>query len=233
MDSYLAVDELDILGALRITVSCSILSSCLVGGIFGQSSISIHLGEVQGTVEATGKIGHIYVEGEFLSKELQKLVLGGASGSHQVVSGSDIGVCSGGHKAKLEGITTGSDAVGALIVTSVESAVCGAGHSIRAEGLVPSVTSVAVRVAIYVVQPPPVCIENDGLGGSRASTCSALTDSQRRVGLCRQGAGLLGTSTKHKGSKSERSSSCHDERMVVVADDGKTTLEGGIFCPYM
>ena len=139
------------------------------------------------------------------------MVLGGASGSHQVVSGPDIGICSGGHKAKLEGIATGCDAVGALIVTSVESAVCGAGSSIGAEGGVPGVTSVAVGVASYIVQPSPVCVENDGLGGSRASTCSALTDSQRRVGLCRQSAGLLGASTEHEGSKSKSSSSCHDE----------------------
>jgi len=49
----LSPDELDVVWALGVTVASAILGSSLVGGVFGLASVSLHLDEVEGSVDAT------------------------------------------------------------------------------------------------------------------------------------------------------------------------------------
>jgi len=58
----LSVNELDIVGALGIAVSSTVGSSGLVSRILGHTTISVHLYEVKGTVEATWKLAHVDIE---------------------------------------------------------------------------------------------------------------------------------------------------------------------------
>ena len=51
--SHLAVDELEITRALRVAVTRAILGSCLVTRVLTHATISVHLDEVEGTVDAT------------------------------------------------------------------------------------------------------------------------------------------------------------------------------------
>lgn len=53
MSSYLAGNELEVSGALSITVTCSVRGSSLVGRVLGKTTIGIHLDKVQGTVDTT------------------------------------------------------------------------------------------------------------------------------------------------------------------------------------
>lgn len=54
--AYLAVNELEIPGALGITVTSSVLGASLVGGVLLQTAVSIHGDKVQRTVEATWQV---------------------------------------------------------------------------------------------------------------------------------------------------------------------------------
>jgi hypothetical protein len=74
-DVGLAIDELDVVRALRVTVSSSVLGTSLVVS-FADTTVSCHLDEVKSTVEATGELGDIDVEGELLAHEVEHLVLG-------------------------------------------------------------------------------------------------------------------------------------------------------------
>jgi len=81
--TYLSVDELQVLRALSITVAGAVLGACLVVWVLGKSTIGVHGDEVEGTVQATGQVGHIDVKGELLVLELEHLVLG-VSRVHEV-----------------------------------------------------------------------------------------------------------------------------------------------------
>ena len=69
-----SINELDVLWALGITVSSSVLGTSLIPGPSRQSSICIHLCEVESAIKTAGKVGHIHVECEFLVEKLQDLV---------------------------------------------------------------------------------------------------------------------------------------------------------------
>lgn len=94
MSIHLAGDELEISGALCVTVTCSVRSSSLVGRVLGKTTIGVHLDKVQGTVDPaawkTGqlanlgqlfsfrgltKTGDIDVKGELLVLQLEQFVL--------------------------------------------------------------------------------------------------------------------------------------------------------------
>ena len=49
----LAVDELEVTGALGIAVTCTVLGARLVARVLGQATVLVHGDEVQGAVEAT------------------------------------------------------------------------------------------------------------------------------------------------------------------------------------
>jgi len=64
-------DELNVLRALSIAVSSSIVSSSLVARVLTETTIGIHLGEVESSVKSTGEFADIDVEGEFLVLEVE------------------------------------------------------------------------------------------------------------------------------------------------------------------
>lgn len=75
MYTYLAVNELDVMGTLCITVSGSVSSTSLVIGVLGLSTIGIHGGEVNCTVQTARKVGDVDVEGELPVLELGNFVV--------------------------------------------------------------------------------------------------------------------------------------------------------------
>jgi hypothetical protein len=106
----LAVDELDVVGTLRITVTGSELGSGLVVAL-AHSTVGGHLDEVESTVETARQLGDIDVEGELLADEVEHLVLG--VGLHEV--GTRTNVCSAvalGDELDAQGIAAGGDTVG-------------------------------------------------------------------------------------------------------------------------
>lgn len=69
-----SVDELQILWALSITVSRSILGTGQVGGVLGHSSVGVHGHEVESAVQSARKVGDIHIERELLTQKLELLV---------------------------------------------------------------------------------------------------------------------------------------------------------------
>ena len=63
--SHLAADELDVLGALRVAVTSSVLGTNLVPREARHTTIGIHLREVDGTVKTARKVRHVDIESEF------------------------------------------------------------------------------------------------------------------------------------------------------------------------
>lgn len=180
----LAVDELDVVRALRVTVSGSVLGTSLVGGELGHATIGVHLTEVDSTVQAARQLRHIHVKGELLVEQVEHAVLGVRS--HQVGTRTDVaavGVL--GDKVELQGTgARGGDAVGATVVCTIDRAVCGAGRAIWAERCVPGVARVAVCVSAGGVRPAPVGIKRDlGLLRLAAAGGRARLDGERRVCL--------------------------------------------------
>jgi len=88
-DVSLAIDELQVMGALRIAIPSSVRSTSLIVGVLGGTTIRIHFHEVEGTVQATGQVAHVHVEGEFLVLQFEDLVC--VLGSQEVQAGSDVG----------------------------------------------------------------------------------------------------------------------------------------------
>ena len=70
--SHLAVDELDVMRTLSVTVSSSVTGTSLVPGVLGKTTILVHLDEVQGTVQATGQARDINVELTTVSRRYSK-----------------------------------------------------------------------------------------------------------------------------------------------------------------
>ncbi len=120
---------------MRVAVAGSVLSTSLVGWIFGHATISVHLGEVEGTVETAREGGDINIEGELLVEGLEDLV--GSVGVHEVGSGSDVGVGARSDELQGEGIAGGGDTIGSAVIGTVESAVGSAGGRIGTKGRVP------------------------------------------------------------------------------------------------
>ena len=210
--AYLAVDELHVVWALGIAVSSSVLGTSLVAWVLGHSSISIHLREVQSTVESARKVGHVNVEGELVVLQLEGLV--GGVIRQKIDTGSN--VRSGGSlgdELESQSIVARGDTVSARVVSSVKSAVRGAGLWIWADGGVPGVASVTVGVPGGCVQPSPVGIKNDlrVLGGAASSACADLY-GHCWMRLCSQGADLLAADGGQKGEGSESKLAVHDGR---------------------
>jgi len=110
LDVGLAVDELDVVGALRIAVTGSVLGTGLVVALV-HATISGHLDEVQSTVQTARQLGNIDVEGELLADKVEHLVLG--VGLHQVGTGTDVvTVRALGDELQGQGIAARGDTVG-------------------------------------------------------------------------------------------------------------------------
>jgi len=63
---YLAIDELQIPRTLSIAVSSTILGTCFVRRVLLHAAICVHRHKIQRAVEATGEVGQINIECEFL-----------------------------------------------------------------------------------------------------------------------------------------------------------------------
>ena len=74
--THLSVDELDIMGTLRVAVTSTVLGTSFVGGELGNTTVGVHLDQVNCTVESTRKLGHVNVERELLVLQLEHLVFG-------------------------------------------------------------------------------------------------------------------------------------------------------------
>jgi hypothetical protein len=106
----LAVDELDVVGALGITVTGSELGTSLVVAL-SDTTVGGHLDKVESTVETTREFGDIHIEGEFLADEVEHLVLGVAL--HEVGTRTDVGSAVAlGDELDAQGIAAGGDTVG-------------------------------------------------------------------------------------------------------------------------
>lgn len=101
MTTYLTIDELQIMRTLGITVTSTISSTSLIGGVLGHTTISIHLHEIQCSIQSTWQLAHIYIKSELLVLQVEHLILVG--GSQQVEPGTNVGgIGSMGYEAERE-----------------------------------------------------------------------------------------------------------------------------------
>ena len=203
-ETHETVDELQVTGALGVTVTSSVFGTSSVAGVSGHSTISLHGDEVESTVKTTGEGGEVNIEGELVVEEVEHLV--GFLVLHQVHAGSDVG---GGFtlsdELEGEGIAGTGDSVGGLVVGTLEGTVLGASLVVGAEGGIPLVAIVAVGELLKTVDPAPVRVNHDGSVNSSASSRAAVLPCHRRVGLLLFGTGLLAIGRgDEKGNESER-----------------------------
>lgn len=106
----LAVNPLDVVGALGVAVTSSVLGTGLVVALV-KATVGGHLDEVQSAVQTARQLRNIDVEGELLANEVEHLVL--AVGLHKVGTGADIGsIFALGNELQGQGIAAGRDTVG-------------------------------------------------------------------------------------------------------------------------
>lgn len=139
--THLAVDELQITRALRVTVTSSVLGTCLVAIVLSQATIGIHGDKVQSSIESAGQTGSVHIECELLVLQLEDLV--GTIVLHQKQTGANVG---SSDKAQSEGIAIGGRTVGAGVVSALQSTVCGASLVIGAESRIPLVSKKSTNV---------------------------------------------------------------------------------------
>lgn len=201
--NYLAVDELDIVGALRIAVSGSVLGTSLVVGVLCFTTIRIHLDKVHGTVKTTGELGDIDVECELLVLGLEHLV-SDIGGVHQIDTGADVLAGALGDELMSERVAAGGDTVGAAVVGAIDGTVLGTESGGRTELGVPGTSGVAVVETGGGVQPAPIGIKNDrGLLVGTATGGGALCPGELGMNLRSQGANLLGRNGEEEGERDE------------------------------
>ena len=104
------VDELDVVGALGVAVTSSVLGTSLVVALV-DTTVGSHLNKVESTVQAARQLGDVDVEGELLADEVEHLVLGVAL--HEVGTRTNVGrVRALGDELEGQRIAAGSDTVG-------------------------------------------------------------------------------------------------------------------------
>ena len=205
--TYLAVDEFDVLRALGVAVTSSVLGTGLVVGERGLATILSHLDEVESTVDTAGKVGHVDIEREFLVQKLEHLVV--LVIRREVDTGANVGA---GDEFEGEGIAAGGDTVGAGVFSAVEGAVLSTGVGVGADARIPLVTGVAVGVAGGGVEPTPVGVEHDGgVQGLAAASSGALHRREVGVGLGCLRAGLLAVRNSEVGESGEGECAEHVE----------------------
>jgi len=128
----LAINELEVVRALSITVTHAIFGTSI--SILRLATISIHLHKIQSTIETTIQFGIIHSVGELLVLQLEEHVR--VVGIHEVRSRSNIlAVRALGHKAKGKRISRTLDTIGACVlgICSFNDAIGCARGCIRAE----------------------------------------------------------------------------------------------------
>lgn len=71
LDVGLAIDELDVLGALRIAVAGTVLGTSLVARVLGKTTIQVHGNEVKSAIETAANVGHIDVKGKLVAEKFE------------------------------------------------------------------------------------------------------------------------------------------------------------------
>ena len=158
-ETHFSVDELHVVWTLSITISGTVAGTSFVARVLGLSSVGIHLGEVESSVDSAGKIAHVDIEGElvvFQGKGLVSVVI-----RHEINSASNVGTSALGDELESQSVVGSGDTVSLSVFGTLKSAVAGAGDWVWAKSLVPGVASVAIGVTRLVVKPSPVGIEND------------------------------------------------------------------------
>ena len=149
-------------------------------------------------------MGDIYVEGEFLVKEVKFLVSGVVG--HEVGTGTDVQLLAVCKEVELEGIARGGDAVCSRVVCTIERTIGRAGNIVRAKRSVPCVSRVAVGVSRCGVDPSPVRVEHnlavDGCAGILSSTFLPGDGGVDLGGISADLLGLDGSKDREKSSVS-------------------------------
>jgi hypothetical protein len=201
----LSGDELDVVGALSIAITGSVLGTSLVVGLGGHATIGLHVGEVEGTVKTARKVGDIDVKGELLVLDLEHLIFGVVRG-HEVDTRTNVGAGALGDKLHGKSVSRGGDTICATVVGTLNGAVLGAGDGVRAEGGIPSVTGVAVGITGGGVEPTPIGIEYDGTGLSSArATGRALLPTHAGMNFSSVSADLLAIGDRQEREREESS----------------------------
>lgn len=193
--SYLSVDELDVLGALRVAVSGSVLSTGLVASVLGLSTIGVHGDKVQSAVQTAREPRNISVEGELLVLQVEELVLL-VGLVHEVDTGSNVRASD---ELEVDRVAAGGDTVGTRVVSTVKGAVGCASGTVWAVLSVPCLAGVAVGVATSIVDPTPVAVEHNGVLLGSAARSSALLGGDLRVVLGGGGTCLLAIGLSEEG----------------------------------
>ena len=111
--TYLAVDELDVVRALGVAVSGTVLGASLVAGEAGLATVGVHLDKVERAVETAGEVRHVDVEGELLVLQVEHLV-GGVILREEVDTRPDVlRVWTLGHELEAKCVSARGDTVGA------------------------------------------------------------------------------------------------------------------------
>lgn len=151
METHLAVDELQVPRALRITVASSVLGTSLVAIVLGHTTIGIHGNEVQSSVESTGKTRGVHIESELLVEQLEHLVR--AVILHQEHARTDVGTSD---EFQGQGVTIGSRAVSAFVVGAIDGTVGSASLIIRAESCIELSESQPLNSNAHVIRMPDI-----------------------------------------------------------------------------
>ena len=166
----LAVDELDVVRALRVAVARAVLGAGVVAAVLREAAVATHLHKVQRAVQAAGQLAHVHVEGELAVLELEHLVVrvvlheehAAADVRAVVPAAARAAVChevQPQRRALARRPRRGAHAVGGLVVghgARIQRAVLRAAHRVGADRHVPRVARVAVGVRALLVHPHPV-----------------------------------------------------------------------------
>ena len=118
----LSVDPLDVVRTLSVTVARAVCRACRVARVV-ETSVLLHLNEVQGTIQTTGELGHVHVECELLVLQSEH-VISLARLVQQVCPGADVlAVLPLSHKLERHG-------AGVIRRDAVRVSVVGITHSL-------------------------------------------------------------------------------------------------------
>ena len=175
------------------------------------ATLSLHLGEIQGTVHAARELGHVHVKGELLADELEHLV-GLVVLGEQVDTGEEgLEVIISEH-VERDSVTLGNDAIRCVVLDALHDTVLEARLGIRACGGVHTGTDGAAVVLgrIDLVQWPAEGVEHDRrvLGDTAVGLCAAVGGE---LGVDLLSNWPLGTGDAREGSSESKRQ--HDESL--------------------
>lgn len=131
-NTHLAVDELQIPRALRITVTGSVFGTGFVARVPGHATIGIHGDKVESSVQSAGQFGRIHINSELLIEQLENLI--SAFILHQEQTRANVRPSD---EVQSEGVAIGGSTVSGGIVSTFQGTVFGTGLVIRAQRRVP------------------------------------------------------------------------------------------------